>query len=180
VCRVEDIAVRVLCPVVSKQIMRNEVVMYGGAVHLSKEFMIGDNGKKCYGAVYLPVDEDRSPVGSMMGSPVSPGSSAACAGSPGYRFGNTVSEGSGDGGGSADGAGESGYRFGNRISADTWVAGLSQEHGIIRGSFDEIRAMFPGDLLEIIPVHSCLAADIAGHYLTTDGTVLKKIRRSED
>lgn len=133
VCRVEDIAVRVLCPVVSKQIMRNEVVVYGGAVHLSKELMIGANGKKTFGAVCLA---------------------------------------GGDGS-----AGTPGYKFSTAISGDTWVAGLSQEHGIIRGSFDEIRAMFPGDLLEIIPVHSCLAADLAGYYLTTNGSRIEKIRR---
>lgn len=133
VCRVEDIAVRVLCPVVSKQIMRNEVVIYGGAVHLSKELMIGANGKKTFGAVCLA---------------------------------------GGDGS-----AGTPGYKFSTAISGDTWVAGLSQEHGIIRGSFDEIRAMFPGDLLEIIPVHSCLAADLAGYYLTTNGSRIEKIRR---
>jgi len=56
----------------------------------------------------------------------------------------------------------------------------SQEHGIIRGTFDEIRMIYPGDLLEIIPVHSCLAADLAGYYLTTEGDRIEKIRKSSD
>ena len=154
VCRVEDIAVRVLCPVVSKQIMRNEVVVYGGAVHLSKELMIGANGKKSFGAVCLPG-----------------GGSSAGIGGVGLAAGGVEVA------GSSGSACIPGYRFSNAISADTWVAGLSQEHGIIRGSFDEIRAMFPGDLLEIIPVHSCLAADLAGYYVTTDGSRIEKIRR---
>jgi D-serine deaminase-like pyridoxal phosphate-dependent protein len=124
-CRQEDIAVKVVCPVVSKSIVRNEVVVYGGAVHLSKEFMIGPNGKKCYGAVISPAS------------------------------GNQKRE----------------------ISKTLWVSGLSQEHGIVRGEFEEIRRMQPGDLLEIIPVHSCLAADLAGNYYTTDGEVLNKMNK---
>jgi len=52
---------------------------------------------------------------------------------------------------------------------------LSQEHGIIRGEFEEIRRMQPGDLLEIVPVHSCLAADLAGYFLTTTGETIHKI-----
>ncbi len=133
VCSAEDIAVRVVCPVVSKQIMRSEVAIYGGAVHLSKELMIGPNGKKWYGGVVMP--------------------SGKC---------NTESFGSG----------------GMQISRETWVAGLSQEHGIIRGAFEDIKAMQPGDLLEIIPVHSCLAADLAGYYLTTTGKVIHKMDKN--
>ena len=30
-----------------------------------------------------------------------------------------------------------------------------------------------GDLIEIIPVHSCLTADILGHYQTTNGETIK-------
>jgi D-serine deaminase-like pyridoxal phosphate-dependent protein len=115
----------VVCPVVSKSIVRNEVVVYGGAVHLSKEFIIGPNGKKCYGAVISP--------------------------------GNEYNQ--------------------KEISKTLWVSGLSQEHGIIRGEFEEIRRMQPGELLEIIPVHSCLAADLAGSYLTKDGEVIGKMRK---
>lgn len=133
VCHLEDIAVRVVCPVVSRQIMRNEAVIYGGAVHLSKELMIGANGKKWYGGVVLP-----------------------------FR-----------GEGSVSGGEE------KRLSLQTWVAGLSQEHGVVRGEFEEIKAMQPGDLLEIIPVHSCLAADLAGTYLTTKGVILNKMGKGE-
>jgi D-serine deaminase-like pyridoxal phosphate-dependent protein len=124
-CLPEDIAVKVVCPVVSKSIVRNEVVVYGGAVHLSKEFIIGPNGKKCYGAVVIPVSGDQR----------------------------------------------------REISKTLWVSGLSQEHGIIRGEFEEIRRMQPGDLLEIVPVHSCLAADLAGNYYTTEGEVLNKMSK---
>ncbi len=37
VCRIEDIAEAVACPAVAKHPRTNEVVVYGGAVHLSKE-----------------------------------------------------------------------------------------------------------------------------------------------
>lgn len=165
VCRVEDIAVRVLCPVVSKQIMRSEVVVYGGAVHLSKELMIGANGKKTFGAVCLPGGDGGVVVGVGL---------AGVGGGVGLATGGVVGS-VGDSAGSSGSAGITGYRFSTAISADTWVAGLSQEHGIIRGSFDEIRAMFPGDLLEIIPVHSCLAADLAAYYMDTNGTRIEKM-----
>lgn len=126
-CRYDDIAVRVVCPVVSRAVMRGEVIVYGGAVHLSKEFMIGPNGKKSYGIAVLP------------GMTMNPEDSNSAA----------------------------------------WVAGLSQEHGIIRGSFESLNKLQPGDLIEIIPVHSCLAADLAGCYLTMDGEILSKMDKRE-
>ncbi|MBK6282130.1 MAG: alanine racemase [Draconibacterium sp.] len=36
VCSFDDIAVKMVCPVVAKHIMRNEVVVHGGAVHFSR------------------------------------------------------------------------------------------------------------------------------------------------
>lgn len=49
-CRFQDIAVALACPVVAKHASRNELVIYGGAVHLSKDFII-DNGNKSFGRV---------------------------------------------------------------------------------------------------------------------------------
>nr|HPJ79527.1 hypothetical protein [Prolixibacteraceae bacterium] len=95
--------------------------------------------------------------------------------SPGGRSPGGSSLGRDSQGGSSSGGGSIQGRW--RISGNTWVAGLSQEHGIVRGAFEEIKAMQPGDLLEIIPVHSCLAADLAGHYLTTTGQVMSKMGR---
>ncbi|HDS06202.1 MAG TPA: alanine racemase [Bacteroides sp.] len=47
---------------------------------------------------------------------------------------------------------------------------ISQEHGIIRdcppGFFDRVRI---GDLLYLLPVHSCLTANLMGGYVTTEG-----------
>jgi len=42
---------------------------------------------------------------------------------------------------------------------------LSQEHGIVRASPELLQAVRPGDLLGILPVHSCLTADALGRYL---------------
>ena len=50
-CKMEDIAVAVACPVVAIHKRRNEIIIYGGGVHLSKEFMRDDNNKISYGYV---------------------------------------------------------------------------------------------------------------------------------
>lgn len=52
-CRDEDIAVAVACPVVARHPERNEIVLYGGAIHLSTDFLIED-GHRVYGRVALP------------------------------------------------------------------------------------------------------------------------------
>jgi D-serine deaminase-like pyridoxal phosphate-dependent protein len=48
-CTEEQIALAVACPVVAKHPERGEVVLYGGAVHLSKDFLEAD-GVRQYGA----------------------------------------------------------------------------------------------------------------------------------
>ena len=56
VCRAEQIAVAVACPVIATHPERNEVVVYGGAVHLSKD-LVETGGENCYGLVALPEAE---------------------------------------------------------------------------------------------------------------------------
>lgn len=115
VCRVEDIAVAVACPVVSIHPGTNEVVIYGGAIHLSKE-MITVDGKGMYGYAAFPQTD-------------------------GWRF-----------------AGKENY-----------VKATSQEHGVVVLSDQEIGQIKEGDLLYILPVHSCLVVDALGEYLTLQG-----------
>ena len=55
------------------------------------------------------------------------------------------------------------------------VVRLSQEHGILRLDQKKIEQMKIGDLIGIIPVHSCLTADLQGHYLSTNGERIDKI-----
>jgi D-serine deaminase-like pyridoxal phosphate-dependent protein len=123
VCRDEDIAVAVACPVVAKYEAWNQVVIYGGAVHLSKEFLLDEKGRKVYGYAAFP--------------------------------GNTCW-------GSAE----------RRAP----IISLSQEHGLIEMNDSFLRQTKVGDLLVILPVHSCLTADLYRSYLTLDG---KKIERRQ-
>ncbi|HLP61511.1 MAG TPA: alanine racemase [Candidatus Deferrimicrobium sp.] len=108
-CQEEDIAAAVACPVIARYPQRNEIVIYGGAVHLSKEFITNDNEQKIFGLVALPNE--------------------GCNG-----WGPSL--------------------------ADTYVSALSQEHGIIRTTEAFIRQVRVGDIVMVLPVHSCLAADL--------------------
>ncbi|MFC1559111.1 alanine racemase [Gemmatimonadota bacterium] len=56
------------------------------------------------------------------------------------------------------------------------VRSLSQEQGIISGPVDFVRRIHIGDILGILPVHSCITADTAGGYVTLDGQVLDHMR----
>lgn len=52
-CTWEDVATVVACPVVSFHPERGEVILYGGAVHLSKESLRRNDGSLSFGAVTL-------------------------------------------------------------------------------------------------------------------------------
>jgi D-serine deaminase-like pyridoxal phosphate-dependent protein len=55
-CQADDIAVAVACPVVARHPERNSVIVYGGAIHLSKDYFL-QNGTVAYGWVALPGEE---------------------------------------------------------------------------------------------------------------------------
>ncbi|MBN2680877.1 MAG: alanine racemase [Bacteroidales bacterium] len=57
-CKFENIAAIVACPVVAIHQHRNEIVIYGGGVHLSKE-QLTINNKPYFGAVCLYNEENR-------------------------------------------------------------------------------------------------------------------------
>ncbi len=110
-CDQDQIAMVVAAPVVAKHKERNEIVIYGGAVHLSKDYIILNDTDKVYGEV--------------------------------VRFN------------------EKGWEsFSNPI----YVNRLSQEHGIFNCPDEHWEVFKPGDLLGIIPVHSCLTADLLKTY----------------
>lgn len=115
-CSFEDIAVRLVCPVVGKHGSRSEVVIYGGAVHISKDSIINIDGKKLYGQIVVNHE-------------------------------------------------------GGKVLLDerNYLYKLSQEHGVIRTTVQEFHYFNVGDLIEVIPVHSCLTANLMGSYLTTEG-----------
>jgi D-serine deaminase-like pyridoxal phosphate-dependent protein len=118
-CTLEEIAVALICPVVAIHPNRQEAVIYGGAIHLSKDRTL------------LPPDPE--PV-----------------------YGLAVSW---------DGEKWDTRQLLGKVSA------LSQEHGIIsltQAGFN----LKPGDLVAILPVHSCLTANLMRKYYTMDGTVI--------
>ncbi|MBS3768450.1 MAG: alanine racemase, partial [Candidatus Cloacimonetes bacterium] len=111
-CDYKDIAVCLAAPVVSKNDIRKEIVIYAGAIHFSKEFII-ENDKKIYGIV-TQLD--------------------------GYRW--------------------------QKPYENVYIRSLSQEHGIIKCEnkefYDKVQI---GDVLGILPVHSCLTANLMGEYV---------------
>jgi D-serine deaminase-like pyridoxal phosphate-dependent protein len=118
-CNLEQIALVVACPVVAKNLPRNEIAIYGGATHFSKDFLYKSNGEHLYG--YVVKISEREWSGPVPGA---------------------------------------------------YLANLSQEHGIIRASRDFIEEIKIGDLLGVIPVHSCLTANLMKGYVTLEGEAI--------
>ena len=67
ICSPEQIAVGLACPVVARYPNRNLVAIWGGAVHLSKDFYIDAAGNKSFGAI-CRLNDDGSwgqPIGDL-------------------------------------------------------------------------------------------------------------------
>ena len=120
VCRLNDIAVKVVCPVVAKHLMRNEVIIHGGAVHFSKDEIINIDGKKMFGRVIIQKGNEKIMLDQM-----------------------------------------------------NYLSKLSQEHGTLKVAHNQFDNFNVGDLVEILPVHSCLTANLMGHMRTTDGELIE-------
>ena len=121
VCKLEDIALRLICPVVARHASRNEIIVYGGATHISKESITNIDGKELYGQIV--VDSENGKV---------------------------------------------------LLDERNYLHKLAQEHGIIKVSYKDFNKFNVGDLVEIIPVHSCLTANLIGSYLTSDGELITR------
>ena len=115
VCAWEDVAVAVACPVVALHPDRSEAVIYGGSIHLSKEYIEAE-GQVFYGYAAFPTDDGWQP------------------GDPSSR-----------------------------------VISLSQEHGVVRLAPADFERLRVGDLLYILPVHSCLVVDALKSYRCLNG-----------
>ena len=63
----------------------------------------------------------------------------------------------------------------NPLPEGPFLSGISQEHGIIEGceSIDDQTAI--GDLLHILPVHSCLTANLMRTYQTLEGDPIQTL-----
>jgi len=119
-CKLTDIAVRLVCPVIATHPSRNEVVIYGGAIHFAKDSIINIDGKPLFGRIIVN-DGDKKIL----------------------------------------------------LDEKNYLHALSQEHGILRITPRDLNYFKPGDLVEIIPVHSCLTANLMKEYLTTEGEIIK-------
>jgi D-serine deaminase-like pyridoxal phosphate-dependent protein len=121
-CEEEDIAVALACPVVAKHPDRNEFVIYGGAIHLSKEFITDFTGKRNYGQIV-----NLQPA----------------------NWSNPIER--------------------------AFVKSLSQEHGVIQTTKEHFKSIKIGDVIAILPVHSCLTSSQMKHYFTLNGKRLNKM-----
>lgn len=122
-CQETDIALALACPVVAKHRQRNQVVIYGGAIHLSKEFLTDDAGVLYYG-----------------------------------RIGRFAPD---------------GWQV---LGVENRIVSLSQEHGIIQVDRITYDSLAIGDLIFVLPVHSCLTANLMGRYLTLTGQWIEMAR----
>ncbi len=114
VCREDDLAVALACPVVSKP-GGDQLVVYGGAVHLSKEALVVD-GQPSYGDIAFVADKG----------------------------------------------------WGSHLPGAKMVS-LSQEHGVGKLLSKDIARINLGDVIAVLPIHSCLTVDLMPAYLTLDG-----------
>ena len=122
VCSFDDIAIRMVCPVVARHSLRNEIVIYGGAIHLSLESLINIDGKRFFGRIAVTKDGKKK-----------------------------------------------------LLSERNYVSQLSQEHGILKVLQKNFELFSVGDLVEIIPVHACLTANLARKYYTAEGEIISMI-----
>ncbi len=64
VCSLDDIALRMHCPVVAKQRVRNEVIVYAGAIHFSMSSLQNTDGKPLYGRVIITQNNENKLLSS--------------------------------------------------------------------------------------------------------------------
>ncbi|OLS20229.1 MAG: D-threo-3-hydroxyaspartate dehydratase, partial [Candidatus Heimdallarchaeota archaeon LC_3] len=108
-CEEKDISIAIACPIVAKHKDRMEIIIYGGGVHFSKDYLkVDDSSESFYG--YL-VEKN------------------------------------------ADGTwGE--------INKTNYLKSINQEHGILKvnkKTFDELKI---GEIIYILPIHSCMSMDL--------------------
>jgi D-serine deaminase-like pyridoxal phosphate-dependent protein len=64
---------------------------------------------------------------------------------------------------------ENGWSF---PSERSYLKSISQEHGLIHASDELLEKVKVGDLLGILPIHSCMTADCMGGYLGVNGGIV--------
>ncbi|MFX0171954.1 MAG: alanine racemase [Candidatus Hodarchaeota archaeon] len=121
-CEENDIAIAVACPIIGKYPYRNELVIYGGAIHLSKEFIERVDGSRSYGLIAVPTNNGWS-----------------------------------------------------KAVSNAFVSNLSQEHGIITADEAFIKERMIGEFLFVLPIHSCLTANLYKKYYSLKGQIIENI-----
>jgi D-serine deaminase-like pyridoxal phosphate-dependent protein len=119
-CTLENIAVALACPVVAIHHSRQEAIIYGGAIHLSKEQASLPPDPEPFYGLAVSCNGTNWDTGSLLGK----------------------------------------------------VSSLSQEHGIISLTQQGCN-LKPGDLVAILPIHSCLTANLMRQYVTTENKVFE-------
>jgi D-serine deaminase-like pyridoxal phosphate-dependent protein len=114
----DNIAAAVACPVVAIHPDREEIVIHGGAIHLSKE-SLERNNMCTYGQVALPAT--------------------------------------------------TGW---GKLLPGGYVKSLSQEHGILSLPKKNLADIHIGDLVVIVPIHSCLTVNLFKRFITLDGEII--------
>lgn len=117
-CSYNDIAVAMACPIVAIHKDRNEMVIYGGGIHFSKD-RIEEHGTLVFGKV---------------------------AKSNGNSWDDVI--------------------------PNMYLRGLSQEHGVVAVPETLINNYRIGDIIYVLPVHSCMTADLMKRYTTIKGEVI--------
>lgn len=120
VCKLNEIAVCLACPVVAVHPERKEAVIYGGAIHLSKDFYQNKDKSPSFGAV-VQFNEHGWDDSEIVGT----------------------------------------------------VKGLSQEHGILNFPDGIPQSIKPGEIIGILPAHSCLTVQENGYYMNLSGEIIQ-------
>ncbi|MCF1752303.1 alanine racemase [Mariniradius sediminis] len=118
-CTREEVAVALAVPVVDIQKERGEILVHGGGVHLSKDYLPEPDGGKNFGEVVFLT--------------------------------------------------ETGWTIPKERS---FLKSISQEHGLIKASSELLKSVKIGDVLGILPIHSCMTADCMESYLSIGGEVI--------
>ncbi|MCF6270264.1 MAG: alanine racemase [Melioribacteraceae bacterium] len=121
-CTLYQIAIAMACPVVAKHASRNEIIIYGGSAHFSKDFSILPSNEKYFGYV-VELKETNWEIPEQM----------------------------------------------------DYVKSLSQEHGIVKVKQERFQKIREGDILTILPIHSCLTGNIMKKYLTMEGEIIHRL-----
>ena len=124
-CQEHDIAAVLAAPIVSKNEKRLQLVVHGGGVHLSKDYLETNDGK-IYGKIVLFTANN--------------------------NWGKSLVQCS--------------------------VISVSQEHGVVQVTREVYDALNVGDVIGILPVHSCMTADVMGEMYTTTGKPLDHLKKS--